>query len=90
MEMIFINVVWYSVCKLILELFENNAHLMTSVALDYEISNFVPTGMPCLTYYNTDKQWYRGEILSVQESTNILCTVRFVDYGTVENVPLNK
>ncbi|XP_071818978.1 RING finger protein 17-like isoform X1 [Apostichopus japonicus] len=54
-----------------------------------EVSHPKP-GMPCLTYYNTDKQWYRGEILSVQESTNILCTVRFVDYGTVENVPLNK
>lgn len=46
--------------------------------------------MPCLAHYKSDKQWYRGEILAVEGGPDLFCSVRFVDYGTVESLPLER
>lgn len=42
-------------------------------------------GTPCVAFYSADEQWYRAVVISSDAET---ATVKYVDYGNVETVPL--
>ena len=46
--------------------------------------------MPCCAQYSVDERWYRAEITEVVRKDIIMCHVRFIDYGTVEWLSLNR
>jgi hypothetical protein len=48
---------------------------------------FVFAGMACCCQYTYDQQWYRAEILDIQDDQ---CTVLYVDYGNAETKPLSR
>lgn len=54
-------------------------------AIPLQLSEIKP-GLPCCALFQTDDQWYRAEVLSI-EGTSI--QVRYVDYGNEETVDLS-
>ena len=45
-------------------------------------------GQPCCAQFVEDKQWYRAEVLAL--SSDGMITVKFVDYGNCDVVPVSK
>lgn len=54
-----------------------------SVGLD--VSDLKP-GIACVAYYSGDSQWYRANILSLEDNRIL---VKYVDYGNEDQVPIN-
>nr|DBA25695.1 TPA: hypothetical protein GDO54_010056 [Pyxicephalus adspersus] len=57
-----------------------------SVRDDYFIAT-IEVGSPCNVMYSQDNNWYRGIITTMEAD---VATVRFIDYGDMENVDKDK
>ncbi|CAG9833553.1 unnamed protein product [Diabrotica balteata] len=62
---------------------------LQSLCLDssfMELSSIKP-GIPCCAQYSEDQMWYRSQ---VTEMSGNLVTVRYIDYGNEESVPIDQ
>lgn len=51
--------------------------------------NKLKADQPCLSWYVNDEEWHRAVIVSCDHARQT-AIVRYVDYGTLEKVPLNR
>ncbi|XP_072393334.1 protein tudor-like isoform X2 [Diabrotica undecimpunctata] len=51
-----------------------------------ELSSIKP-GIPCCAQYSEDQMWYRSQVTEISEN---LVTVRYIDYGNEESVPIDQ
>ncbi|XP_044730132.1 protein PF14_0175-like isoform X2 [Chrysoperla carnea] len=75
---------------------ESAQHLKKVTELIQSVSKLAPMNLKlakigkCVAaQYSEDQQWYRGEILSIDNDTNI-ATVLYIDYGNKEEVNINE
>lgn len=75
-------------CKINNEQFQMMSKEINEIGQTMAHLDNVRIGQVCIALYDEDKKWYRAEIVQLNDDNRTI-TVRFVDFGNYDGVPIN-